>query len=1186
MESAAITKPYGRAAARSRSLWRTGLAMLMFVVLSCVSAKAREQMDQPSTPSDLAEGNLDLVGASAPQIEEVLKKAPGLMLEVKRWIAKDATDHGQIVDEREMTEEGVFARLERDMKFRAAATRILQRYGYLLPQVNPDSQMGKDQAFQIQLRQQQQMQYVKSQNAASMQGPQTVSPGQANPAMQTGAPNLPQMQPALPLSQPGAMPATPMIPSAQPNFGSREIALRQMQQGAQGQDLSSLTMRQTGLSGNQPSSALLSSFAGSSQGQLPGSTDGLFSASPFLAGLMLNSSLSSSSYDYGAYQEQSRMNAEYQERGFESPAPPQTAFLRQPTGSEFYQPLPRLVERPRRAPMVHRGNPYTDIPSLYELYTQVSPHSPTLERFGMDVFQDLSGNLSQLPIDLPAGPDYVVGPGDGLSIDLWGGVAQRLYRIVDREGRLALPEVGPISVSGQTLGQVQQVVQRVLRTEYRDVSADVSLARLRTVRVYVVGDVEHPGAYDISSLSTPLNAMLAAGGPTSEGSLRLVQHLRGKQLVEEVDLYDLLLHGVQSSLQHLQDGDSILVPPVGPQVKVEGMVRRPAIYELRGEKTLEDVLALAGGILPTATLRHIEVQRVQAHQDRTMLSLNESEGKGAAQVKKELESFQVQDGDDVRIFPIAPYNQDAVYLVGHVLRPGRYSYHPGMKLTDLISSYSDLLPEPSTDYAEIVRLNPPDFRPSVESFDLAAALKNPSQAPKLEPLDTVRIYGRYDFENTPVVTVGGAVRDPGSYQTSGEAHVRDAIYQAGGLEPDASLDSAQLVRSLPDGHLKIMSIDVKRALAGDPAENLVLAPRDRIVVQKNPVKADPPSVYVKGEVGRPGHFPLTANLHVKDLIQLAGGLKRSAYTQTADLTRFDVHDPSQKIGEHQEIEIAAALNGDPHQNVLLRDGDVLTIRQIPGWNDIGASVTVRGEVEHPGTYGIAPGEKLSSVLKRAGGYLPTAYPQAAVLERLEVRELQQKSREELIQRVEQNSLDIKVGVNESASDTAELQKAAAAQRQRVLEGLRNAPVSGRLVIHLDKDLASFAHSPDDIEVRNGDSITIPKRPDFVVVAGQVYNSNAITYTRNKNAEWYLRRAGGVTDLGNKKAIFIVRADGSVVSGNEGQWWSGSVLSARIRPGDTIVVPEKPIGGSLFWKNVIQMSQIASSAAIVAKIVVP
>ena len=175
-------------------------------------------------------------------------------------------------------------------------------------------------------------------------------------------------------------------------------------------------------------------------------------------------------------------------------------------------------------------------------------------------------------MDLPVGPDYVLGPGDGLSIELWGGVSQRLQRTVDREGRVALPEVGSVLVAGRTLGDVQNLVQATLRTQFRELQADVSLARLRTVRVYVVGDVQNPGAYDVSSLSTPLNALYVAGGPTSRGSLRLLKHYRGNDLVQEVDIYDLLLHGVKGDIHRLENGDTVMVPPLGPEITIEGMV--------------------------------------------------------------------------------------------------------------------------------------------------------------------------------------------------------------------------------------------------------------------------------------------------------------------------------------------------------------------------------------------------------------------------------------------------------------------------------------------------------------------------------------------------------------------------------------------------------------------------------------
>ncbi len=1120
-----------RAAGRA-SFFKLALLLLLAMAVVCPAAKSQSQQNAGGSDtvplSDLALENLNYVAASAQEIEAVLRAQPGLLVELKLWIARDATDHGQLLDENGMTTQGIFDRLESDVRFRAVATRILQRYGYLRPEVNPNSDLG----------QRQKLEFLSEQKKLQQGPPVFYQP--TPPAYPYNIPNLSRAH-RYPQAEPAAAPPPLGPPSTEPqspgNYSNAQPPRLQLtDQSSPGGE----SVENAGPLSNLDKTGEDSFPVGPSNAQ---GANGLTASADFPA-------LSGAG------------------KGGRLMQPRQAS----PNG---YQ------QKPLRPPIVHRANPYSNVPSLYDLYEQVSAHSPKLQRFGLDVFENAPAETGELPMDLPAGPGYVVGPGDGLAISLWGSVAERLYRVVDREGRLSIPDVGPVMVSGDSLSEVQQRVQQVLRTQFRDVSADVSLARLRTVRVYVVGEVRDPGAYDISSLSTPLNALIAAGGPSPDGSLRLVQHFRGKKLVQSVDLYDLLLHGVRSGLERLENGDTILVPPVGPEVEVEGMVRRPAIYELRGEKTLAEVLQLAGGILPTAALRHIEVERVVAHAKRTMLSLDIQHPTGSAAVNRQLESFAIHDGDVIRIFPIAPYNQEAVYLEGHVLRPGRYSYRPGVRLTDLISSYSDLLPQPAMGYAEIIRLDPPDDHPVIKSFDLAAALAHPQSSPKLQALDTVRIFGRFDFENPPAVTVGGEVRDPGTYITSGVARVRDAIYQAGGVTPDALLASAQLVRSRPGGKLTIMSLNLGEALAGDPRENVLLRPRDRILVQRDPLKSDPPSVYVAGDVERPGRFPLTADLRVSDLVGLAGGLKRSADARTADLTSYNVQGSHPKIGEHQEINLAAALEGK--HDAVLHDGDVLTVKELPGWNDIGASVTIRGEVRHPGTYGIAPGERLSSVLERAGGFLPTAYPQAAVLDRREVRALQQKSRNELIHELQQNAGDIKTSLNESASAQAALQQAALQQHKQVLRALQSAPITGRLVIHLSRNLKEFAGSQDDIPVRAGDTLWVPKRPDFVIVTGQVYNSNAITFERGRTAGWYLSRAGGVTGLGNKKAIFIVRADGSVVSTGGNLWWHGDVLSVRVDPGDTIVVPDKPLGGSTLWKNLIQISQIASSSAIAAAV---
>jgi protein involved in polysaccharide export with SLBB domain len=1065
------------------------------------------------------------------------------MVELKRLMAKLATDSGQIIEAGDLADSAIFDRLESDMHFRGLATRLLQRYGYLTPQLNPQSPVGQEQALLLKARAEQ-----LARTAANPQLEPELPQGACLPGQENAGGCRETTSAPRPATQQIRTSGETPFPSQEELGSPASPKTESLPAGVQQTDLSGSSLIETAAVSSSRSARPNAPLGSGGSEEVVGAAAGMAPVLP--------------------------ESPEKRQLGVESTIRPEVAPSRERRPADL-QPVE----------MVHSPNPYADVPSLYDLYVQAAPRTGRLERFGLEVFHHepaVAGGTSVLPMDLPAGPDYVLGPGDGLTIDLWGGVSQRLFRTVDREGRLSLPEAGPLLVSGRTLGEVQEAVQRVLRTQYRDVSADVSLERLRTVRVYVVGDVDSPGAYDISSLSTPLNALYAAGGVTPRGSLRLLQHYRGKQLVEEVDAYDLLLHGIRGELKNLENGDTLLVPPVGAQVTVDGMVRRPAIYELRGETNLAQALELAGGILPAAALRHIEVQRLEAHEKRTMLSLDLGETTDPQAVRRELAAFAVRDGDAVHIFPIAPYNTAAVYVEGHVLRPGRYAFTPGMRLTDLLASYHDLLPEPAEHYAEIVRLRPPDSQPVVESFDLAAALANPGASPKLEPLDTVRIFGRYDFEPAPVVWLTGEVRAPGEYRTSGQMHLRDAIYLARGLMPDAARDAGQVFRPQPDGSLRILNVNLAAALEDDPLENILLQPRDRIVVHRSLYRVDPPSVYIKGEVENPGRYPLGANMQVADLLQAAGGPKRSADLKNADLTRYQTASGMPPTGEHKRVDLSAALAGD--QNFPLRDGDVLTIPQLPGWNDLGAAVKVTGEVKNPGTYGIRPGERLSSVLKRAGGLLPTAYPQGAIFTRREVREFQEKSRQELIQRVEQESVQVKTSLTTPGSEQAALQLAAQQQRERVLDALRKAPISGRLVIHLWPGMKGFENSAQDIELRAGDILEIPKQPGFVLVVGQVYNSNAITFTPGKNAGWYLSRAGGATQLADRGAIFVVRASGEVTSRHQGGWWSGGVLSAVIHPGDAIVVPERPVLGESRWKSFLALAQIAQIGAVTAAVV--
>ncbi|HXY07399.1 MAG TPA: SLBB domain-containing protein [Terriglobales bacterium] len=1136
----------------------------------------------------------ETVSLSADKIVSILQEETGLLLQVKKALVRRAFEQGRVLDANDLTDEAVFRLIQADPAVRVIATREIEDRQYIRakptreelarnlpcrapipagkdakPTEQPDSKRVLSQEQQYWTLHESDLdcdltKYLPGGTAQSLyettnppvpnQPPQPLFPSQQPPYPQLQNPYQQYPQQTYPPSQ-GA-------PQSQPPDYRRQLEMTQLQYGdyfGLDADESQMAAIQPGelptlLNANQTdgSSTLFRKGMPGAESSVPGTG---------VSGLTLPPSLGSSGSSPLASLTAGRREL--------APQPPRLENQMRPQVPYYIQPKPNLQPKLRHPP-----NPYADVPSLYDLYAQYSRRSLRLERFGEDVFRNGTGNSDELPMDMPAGPDYVVGPGDGLTIILSGGISQRLQRIVDREGRVALPEVGAVEVAGRNLGDVQHIVRAALRGEFRDVDADVSLARIRTVRVYVVGDVERPGAYDVSSLSTPLNALFVAGGPTSAGSLRLLEHYRGKERVQEVDVYDLLLHGITGNLQRLEAGDTIVVPPLKGEVTVEGMVRRPAIYELNEETNLAEVLQLAGGVLPTGTLRHVDLERIESHESRTMLRLDIPETNNQQQVTQALEDFKVQVGDKVKITPILPYTEKTVYLDGYVSRPGKFAYTEGMKVTDLIKSYKDVLPEPSNIHAEIIRLNAPDYTPVVLAFNLGDALAGKDQDLILKPFDTVRVFSKYDFEDPPIVTISGEVRDPGDHLTNGLPHLRDAIYLAGGTTHDALLDDVQIYRKTSNGNLEVLSVNLGKALAGDQKYNIMLQPKDRVFVQRDLNKVDPPMVSIEGQVARPGKYPLGENMTAAGLVQLAGGFKRGAYTEEADLTRYEVEQGTRVVSDHVNVPIAKAMQGEADADVRLRDGDVLTIGEISGWQDLGATIQVLGEVAHPGGYGIQPGERLSSVIARAGGFLPTAYPYGAIFERVELRELEEKNRADLIERIKAEAKTVKLVPEMDADDQAQA-KATVLQYKRTIENLQNTPPAGRLVIHISSDIQHWQKTQADVQLRPGDKIYIPKRPSMVVVDGSVYNPTGITYKPGKNAGWYLQQAGGPTAMANKKGTFVIRADGSI-AGGPGGLLSGGVEGTEMRPGDMVVVPEQIYSFSNKFKSTMAIAQIAAS----------
>ena len=558
--------------------------------------------------------------------------------------------------------------------------------------------------------------------------------------------------------------------------------------------------------------------------------------------------------------------------------------------------------------------------------------STDLAQFGYDLFRTTISTFAPVT-DVPVGPDYVVGPGDRFTIFIWGRFEFTHPVEVDRNGEISLPKLGVLRVWGLTFSQLNDYLMAEFLKYYKDFRLNLTMDRLRTIRVYVVGEAVNPGSYSLSSLSTAYSALFAAGGPTKRGSLRKIQLIRNGKNIQTIDLYEFLLKGDKRQDERLQSGDTLFIPMIGPVAGIAGSVKRPAIYELKGPMNLGELLDLGGGVTSIGYLQRVQIERVVAHEKRVVEDFNLSAFARGEAHSPEL-SVKLQDSDMVKIFPIFSITQKIVYLDGHVKRPGGYEIKEGMKVLDIIPSVADLLPEPYLKYAHVIRLIPPDFRPYTITL-------NPQ----------------------------------------------------------------------------------KLFLDKDQEQNIPLMEHDRLIIFGAKEMREIPLVSVNGEVNKPGKYPFIENMRVKDLVHQAANLKRSAYLPEAEITRL-IKSEKEVVSKILNINLQEALKENPAHNLLLEEDDNLFVRQIPKWY-VDKKVTVTGEVKFPGTYTFHKGERLSSVLARAGGFTNEAYLPAASFTRESVRRVQQKRIQDFIEEQEQEF------IKETARVTAAaLSKEEAEQRRK------------------------------------------------------------------------------------------------------------------------------------------------------------
>jgi protein involved in polysaccharide export with SLBB domain len=515
------------------------------------------------------------------------------------------------------------------------------------------------------------------------------------------------------------------------------------------------------------------------------------------------------------------------------------------------------------------------ISRLEEIFSGQFPSSidKKIRQFGYDYFKQKSSFTPEK--NIPVGSDYYIGPGDTFTINLWGNVEELHHTTVSRDGTITLPRLGTLSVSGLTFSELKDFLYNRFKEYYPDFKMNIAMDALKSIDIFMVGELNNPGTYSLSSLSTVVSALYASGGPNKNGTLRNISILNNGELIKTIDLYDFFIHGAKGDDITLKQGYTVFVPVIGPTVAVAGHVKRPAIYEIKEGQTLDQVIEYAGGLLPTSHLQNIIVERIVGQKGRVVVSFDNdpANDKTAKNLKTVL-----KDGDLIKIYPVHKNIEKVVYLEGNVKYPNEYELKEGMRLKNIIPSYDYLLPESYLSQAEIIRLVPPNLHPEIKTFDLGKMLDgDESQNLLLNDRDRIIIYNAWEKQNIPEVSISGAVRNPGIFRLYKDMTVKDLIFAAGNTTKDAYLEKGELTRVLSgESGADIVKIDFspKRAVEGSPEDNITLQEDDKIFIREIPKYKTSleKKVYLEGEFKFPGEYSFKEGETISSVIERAGGL--------------------------------------------------------------------------------------------------------------------------------------------------------------------------------------------------------------------------------------------------------------------------------------------------------------------------
>ena len=769
------------------------------------------------------------------------------------------------------------------------------------------------------------------------------------------------------------------------------------------------------------------------------------------------------------------------------------------------------------------------------------PKEDELKPYGYELFAGEPTTF--MPSENAAVPDtYIVGPGDQLKINFYGKESDSFEVIVDREGRISIPDLSPVEVAGLTFAEIKELVKVKVEQEVIGVKAFVSLGQLRSMRILVLGEAYKPGSYSVSSLTTVSHALFVSGGVSDIASLRNIQVKRAGNVVANFDLYDLLINGDSSNDIVLKSGDAVFIPSVGAQVRVEGAVKRPAIFELKKGESAKQLLAMAGGLKPNAYAKSAIVERFNFDR-KEVLSVDFS---------KSQINYIPQDGDRIRFNSVSSQYQNSVSLIGAVARPGNYQWHQGKRISDVLKSVrGDLLPQADLSYGLIIREININGDIEAHQFDVAQAIiKNPENNLQLKANDKIVVFSRFEekeVEQSALANMALSQEQQEQQQKAEQWHK----FEQKEFEKyiGVNQDGKELV--LEDN--KILTIaEISKRKAKEEDQELkpedyalfsrynLLAPIIARFKQQASVSQAMQLVEISGNVTFPGIYPLMVGGEVRDLVTAAGGLLESAYVKQAEITRIVESDSSQI--EHLRLDLESAMRGDLQSNIMLKSKDSINVFAIPNWQE-NVKVELKGELRFPGTYTIRRGETLTELLERAGGFSEFAEEKAAVFTRASIKEQEQEQLARLSTELRRD-IASKSFQNSVSSNTLSYD-----EMNMLLNDLASVEAVGRLVI----DLPLIVENKQNLVLQDGDVLYVPSKRDSISVIGEVNYSTSHLYKTGVSVDDYIGLSGGLKERADEDSIYIIKANGSVKIPDTGGWFTAN-NTEQLEPGDTIVIP--------------------------------